>query len=134
MPSTVQPFLVTRDLDRLTVFYRELLGAEVTQRVPADGPTFFLGLRIGDSDLGLVAEPSAPEAPPRVLLSIDVAEVDALLPRVEACGGRVNGARGRPAVGAARRARRDPDGNPVNLTQQPEEPQSAQRGAGRPLR
>ena len=31
-----------------------------TQRIPPEGPTFYLGLRIGDSDLGLVSSGRPP--------------------------------------------------------------------------
>ena len=57
-------------------------------RFPEEGPVFYLGLRIGDSDLGLSADAEVDVGQPvRVLLSIDVPDVDALLPRVEALGG-----------------------------------------------
>jgi hypothetical protein len=42
--------------DTLLSFYTELLGAVEVRRVPEAGPTFYIGLRVGDSDLGLVAE------------------------------------------------------------------------------
>jgi predicted enzyme related to lactoylglutathione lyase len=117
VPSTVQPIVLTRDLARLLAFYRDVLGATETDRVPPEGPTFFVGLRIGDSDLGLVAEDQAPEVPPRVLLSITVHDVDALLPRVTACGGTANPANDMP-WGQRVAHVRDPDGNPLNLVQQ----------------
>jgi predicted enzyme related to lactoylglutathione lyase len=116
VPSTVQPIVLTRDLARLLAFYRDVLGATVTDRVPAEGQAFYVGLRIGDSDLGLVAEPQAPEEPPRVLLSITVDDVDALLPRVTACGGTANAANDMP-WGQRVAHVRDPDGNPLNLLQ-----------------
>jgi predicted enzyme related to lactoylglutathione lyase len=118
MSSSVQPILVTRDLERLTGFYRSLLGAVETQRVPPEGPTFFVGLRVGDSDLGVVADADAPEGPQRMLLSIDVREVDALLPRVEELGGHVEGPPNDMPWGQRVAHVQDPDGNAVNLTQQ----------------
>ena len=118
MPSTVQPMLVTRDLDRLTGFYRQLLGAQETERVPAEGPTLFVGLRIGDSDLGLVSVDDAPDGPQRMLLSIDVPDVDALLPRVTELGGHVQGPPNDMPWGQRVAHVADPDGNTVNLTQQ----------------
>ncbi|WP_308123547.1 VOC family protein [Modestobacter marinus] len=116
MPSTVQPMVLTRDLPRLLEFYRAVLGATETERVPADGPVFYVGLRIGDSDLGLVAEAEAPEQPPRVLLSVTVDDVDVLLPRVTACGGTANPANDMP-WGQRVAHVQDPDGNPLNLVQ-----------------
>jgi predicted enzyme related to lactoylglutathione lyase len=116
VPSTVQPIVLTRDLARLLTFYREVLGATETDRVPAEGPASFVGLRIGDSDVGLVAEAEAPEEPPRVLLSITVDDVDALLPRVTARGGTANPANDMP-WGQRVAHVQDPDGNPINLVQ-----------------
>ena len=37
MPSAVTPVLVTRDVERLVAFYRDLFDAEPTMRVPEDG-------------------------------------------------------------------------------------------------
>ncbi len=90
--STIQPVILTADLDVLLDFYSELFGAEEIFRVPAQGPAFYLGLRIGDTDLGLVAkkDPGAGEAP-RILLSIGVDDVDETLGRVETLGGSVSG-------------------------------------------
>ena len=118
MPSSVLPMLVSRDLPRLAAFYRDLCGAVETERVPPEGPTFYLGLRIGDSDLGLVSDDDAPEGPQRMLLSVEVPDVDALLPRVPELGGTAPG----PSNDMPWRQRvahvQDPDGNTVNLTQQ----------------
>jgi predicted enzyme related to lactoylglutathione lyase len=118
MPSTVQPVLVTPDLDRLRAFYAGLLGAVETQRVPDDGPVFYLGLRIGDSHLGLVQDAAAEGAPAgRVLLSVAVADVGALVPRVADLGGTVTGGPNDMPWGQRVLHLKDPDGNVVNLTQ-----------------
>jgi predicted enzyme related to lactoylglutathione lyase len=118
VPSTVQPIVVTRDLERLAAFYRALLGATETERVPAEGPTFYVGLRIGDSDLGVVADGDAPDGPQRMLLSIDVPDIDALLPRVAELGGQVEGPANDMPWGQRVAHVQDPDGNSVNLTQE----------------
>ncbi|MCW2508590.1 MAG: Glyoxalase/bleomycin resistance protein/dioxygenase [Modestobacter sp.] len=118
MPSTVQPILVTRDLERLSTFYRSLFDAVETERVPADGPTFYVGLRIGECDLGLVNDGEAPDGPQRMLLSVEVPDVDGLLPRVAALGGVVPGPSNDMPWGQRVAHVRDPDGNNVNLTQQ----------------
>jgi predicted enzyme related to lactoylglutathione lyase len=110
--------IVTRDLPRLAAFYRELLGAQETERVPAEGATFYLGLRVGDSDLGLVSDDDAPDGPQRMLLSVGVPDVDALLPRVPELGGHVQGAANDMPWGQRVGHVQDPDGNTVNLTQQ----------------
>jgi predicted enzyme related to lactoylglutathione lyase len=118
VPSSVLPVLVSRDLPRLAGFYRDLLGAVETERTPPEGPTFYLGLRIGDSDLGLVSVDDAPEGPQRMLLSIAVPDVDALLPRVSELGGLVEGPSNDMPWGQRVAHVQDPDGNGVNLTQQ----------------
>lgn len=114
---TVQPVIVTADLARLRAFYETVLGAVETRRFPADGPPFFLGLRIGDSELGLVADDAAPAGTPqRLLLSVEVPDVDALLPVVERAGGTVLGPPNDMPWGQRVAHVHDPDGNTVNLT------------------
>lgn len=116
--STIQPVILTAHQEVLAGFYTELLGAEEVFRVPAEGPVFYLGLRIGDTDLGLVAKPEAADgAAPRMLLSIAVDDVDATLGRVEALGGSVGGAPKDMPWGQRVAHVLDPDGNPLNLTQ-----------------
>ena len=89
VPSSVSPIIVTHDLERLARFYTGVAGATETRRTPDVGPTFYLGLRIGDSELGIVSDGSVEGAPAgRVVLSIEVPDVDAALSRVEAHGGQ----------------------------------------------
>ncbi|MER5599240.1 VOC family protein [Streptomyces sp. NPDC002265] len=116
--STIQPVILTADLDVLLGFYTELFGAEQIFRVPEEGPAFYVGLRIGDSDLGLVAK-ADPEAgaAPRMLLSIAVDDVDETLGRVEALGGSTGGGPNDMPWGQRVAHIKDPEGNPVNLTQ-----------------
>ncbi|CAL9523356.1 MULTISPECIES: VOC family protein [unclassified Streptomyces] len=116
--STIQPVIVTADHVALADFYTKLFAAEEIFRVPPEGPVFYLGLRIGDTDLGLVSRQDAPTgAPSRVLLSIAVDDVDETLARVEALGGSVgDGPRDMP-WGQRVAHIRDPDGNALNLTQ-----------------
>ncbi|MEX2970657.1 VOC family protein [Streptomyces sp. C184] len=117
-PAAVQPVIVTPDLDRLRDFYRALAGAEEFTRVPEEGPAFFVGLRIRGSELGLVADPNvAIGTPTRILLSIAVEDVDALLDRVESLGGTVRGPANDMPWGQRVAHIQDPDGNAVNLTQ-----------------
>ncbi|MFD7680657.1 VOC family protein [Streptomyces sp. NPDC060187] len=116
--STIQPVIVTADQDVLLGFYTKLFGAEESFRVPAEGPAFYVGLRIGDSDLGLVTrEDVATGAASRILLSIDVDDVDETLARVAALGGSVSGGPNDMPWGQRVAHIKDPDGNPVNLTQ-----------------
>ncbi|MEU3606447.1 VOC family protein [Streptomyces sp. NPDC035033] len=116
--STIQPVILTADPDVLIGFYTELFGAEEIFRVPEEGPVFYLGLRIGDTDLGLVAKAEAGErGAPRVLLGIGVEDVDETLGRVAALGGSVRGGARDMPWGQRVAHIQDPDGNPVNLTQ-----------------
>lgn len=115
---TIQPIVVTADLDRLRRFYTGLLGGVQGRRTPADGPAFFVGLRVGDSELGLVANADAPaDTAGRVLLSIEVEDVNALIDRVTELGGTVGGAPNDMPWGQRVAHVKDPDGNPINLTQ-----------------
>ena len=59
MPRSVQPMIVTPNLDRLVGFYTDLFDAKEAARVPEEGPTFFVCLQIGDSELGLVSDSAA---------------------------------------------------------------------------
>ncbi|MEV5321561.1 VOC family protein [Streptomyces sp. NPDC052687] len=116
--STIQPVILTARHDVLLAFYQELLGAEEIFRVPEEGPVFYLGLRIGDTDLGLVAKPDVETgAAPRILLGIAVDDVDRTLGRVEDLGGTVSAGPSDMPWGQRVAHIEDPDGNPVNLTQ-----------------
>ena len=116
--TNVQAIITTPDLARLQSFYERLLGAEEVRRYPHDGPTFFVGPKLGDSELGLVAEAAADlSAPQRILLSVDVDDVNSLLDRVEAAGGHVLGPSTDMPWGQRVAHVHDPDGNMVNLTQ-----------------
>ena len=118
MPATIRPIIVSSDLDRLLAFYTGVLGATEVMRFPDDGPVFYVGLQLGDSELGLSAsEEVRPGDPGRILLSIDVADVDALLPRVEELGGQAPGAANDMPWGQRVAHVKDPDGNVVNLAQ-----------------
>jgi predicted enzyme related to lactoylglutathione lyase len=118
MPSTIRPVIVTADLDRLLAFYTGLLGAQENIRFPADGPVFYVGLALADSELGISSDTSVePGSPGRMLLSIEVPDVDALLPKVADLGGEsTSGANDMP-WGQRVAHIKDPDGNVVNLTQ-----------------
>ena len=119
MPSTIRPIIVSADLDRLLAFYTELLGARELMRFPEDGPVFYVGLALGDSELGLSSDASVVAGEPgRMLLSIEVDDVDALLPKVAALGGTATSDANDMPWGQRVAHIKDPDGNVVNLTQQ----------------
>ncbi|MFD4029173.1 VOC family protein [Streptomyces sp. NPDC058637] len=116
--STIQPVILTADQDVLLGFYTQLFGAEEISRVPEEGPAFYRGLRIGDTDLGLVAKTGlGAGSAPRMLLSIGVDDVEETLGRVEALGGSVRSGPDDMPWGQRVAHIQDPDGNPVNLTQ-----------------
>jgi predicted enzyme related to lactoylglutathione lyase len=115
---TIRPIIVTADLDRLFAFYTGLLGATENVRYPEDGPVFSVVLALGDSELNLVADATIePGSPGRMLLSIEVPDVDGVLERVTGLGGRVQGPANDMPWGQRVAHIGDPDGNDVNLTQ-----------------
>ncbi len=116
--TSIQPIICTPDLARLQPFYERLLGAVEKTRFPEKGHTFFVGLKLGDSDLGLVAEKNTDlSAPQRFALSVEVDDVDGLLKQVDTAGGRVLGPPTDMPWGQRVAHIHDPDGNMVNLTQ-----------------
>ncbi|MGW6061001.1 VOC family protein [Streptomyces sp. NPDC055189] len=118
MPAAILPMIITPDLDRLLRFYQELLGAQEVSRTPEEGPAFFVDLRIGDSELGVVSDTSVPlDTPQRILLSVAVEAVDDLLKRVDSLGGETLGPANDMPWGQRVAHIKDPDGNAVNLTQ-----------------
>jgi predicted enzyme related to lactoylglutathione lyase len=115
----IQPILCTQDIERLSFFYAELFGAEEEMRVPGNKGPFFVTLRLGGAGLGLVDyKRGAKAAPGRVTVAVFVKNVDDLLPRVEPAGGKVLGPANDMPWGHRVAHITDPDGNPVNLTQQ----------------
>ena len=118
MPATIRPIIVTADLDRLLAFYTGLLGAQENFRHPDDGPVFYVGLALGSSELGLVSDATVQSGSPgRMLLSIEVPDVDTLLERVVSLGGHVQGQANDMPWGQRVAHIADPDGNVINLTQ-----------------
>ena len=117
MPATIRPVIVTADFDRLLAFYTGLFGAVENFRFPENGPVFYVGLALGSSELGLVSDATVQSGSPgRMLLSIEVPDVDALLPKVESLGGHGQGPANDMPWGQRVAHVCDPDGNKVNLT------------------
>jgi predicted enzyme related to lactoylglutathione lyase len=123
MPATLQPVIVTPSLPLLLAFYKALLGAVEISRMPEDGPAFYVGLQIGNAELGMVADGDADvAAPQRILLNVNVADlgvgdVESLLEHVDVLGGRVLGPPNDMPWGQRVAHILDPDGNTVNLTE-----------------
>ena len=85
--------------------------------MPQEGDLFYLGLTVGDSELGLVVnDKSTPSGTQRLPLSIEVADVDDALARVEPAGGTVLGPPNDMPWGQRVAHCTDPDGNKINLT------------------
>jgi predicted enzyme related to lactoylglutathione lyase len=115
----VQPILSTNDIGRLSSFYAALFGAEEDLRVPGRKGPFFVTLRFGEASLALVAHKRGADAVPgRVAVAVFVENVDDLLPRVKPAGGKVRGPAKDMPWGHRVAHITDPDGNPINLTQQ----------------
>jgi predicted enzyme related to lactoylglutathione lyase len=123
MPPTLQPVIVTPSMPLLLAFYKALFGAVEISRVPENGLAFYVGLQIGNAELGVVADGDAQiDTPQRILLNVnvgdlDVGDVDGLLEHVEALGGRVLGPPNDMPWGQRVAHIQDPDGNTVNLAQ-----------------
>ncbi len=118
LSSAVGVIITTSKFTELLDFYRGLFGAIEVERYPPAGDVFYLGLTIGGSDLGLVNEDRSTIASEQIVLSIEVADVNALLPRVIELGGTVKGPPNDMPWGQRVAHIQDPDGNTVNLTQQ----------------
>jgi lactoylglutathione lyase len=58
--SSVMPNLYVADVERSAAFYRDLLGAVETFRVPADGPAKHVELRLGAVVIALSAAAEVP--------------------------------------------------------------------------
>ncbi|WP_434741637.1 VOC family protein [Micromonospora sp. SH-82] len=130
--SSVQPTVITPDPYRLGRFYAAVAGAVESRRVPEQGPVFYLGLRVGDTELGLVAEAGLElGTPQRILLTVEVPNVDAVLDRVTETGGRVLGPPNDMPWGQRVAHVEDPDGNRVNLVHPVEVP-TGSAAAGEP--
>jgi PhnB protein len=94
---SITPHICVRGAERAAAFYRDAFGAEEISRVPTpDGRLMSVRLRIGDGDLHLADE--FPElgvlAPPSiggtaVVLSLDVADAEAVFARAIAAGAEV---------------------------------------------
>jgi predicted enzyme related to lactoylglutathione lyase len=114
--ATIQTIITTTDLDRLLHFYQQVFGATEVLRVPEEGDLFYLFLTVGDSELGLVVNDKAASGEQRIVLSVEVPDVDDALARIEPAGGTVLGPPNDMPWGQRVAHCTDPDGNKVNLT------------------
>jgi predicted enzyme related to lactoylglutathione lyase len=115
---TIQPVILTGQPQRVIRFYTVLFAATETYRFPDGDAPFYVRLAVGGSELGVVSDgKDAPDSEPRLLLSVAVDDVEAVLARVEQAGGAVLGPPNDMPWGQRVAHVKDPDGNLVNLTQ-----------------
>jgi lactoylglutathione lyase len=115
------PIVYAADVERAARFYEEL-GFERFYRHPADGEAGYVGLRLGESQLGVVTV-AAPQAmhgatigtDPRFELFVYVDDVDAEVERLRAAGVRVLRETEDMDWGERLAYAADPEGNPVAL-------------------
>ena len=113
MPATIRPVIVTGCAPSTPVSSMR----RRTSATPTTGRSS-TSVSLGDSELGLSGDAGVqPGSPGRMLLSIEVPDVTALLERVAALGGTVQGPANDMPWGQRVAHIADPDGNVVNLTQ-----------------
>jgi lactoylglutathione lyase len=122
MERRSHPIVYVTDVDRSVAFYADQLGFEPFYRQPPDGAADYVGLRLGESRLGIVTA----EAPrhlfgaeigdaPRFELWVVVEDVDATVGRLRERGVPVLREPEDMPWGERLGYVADPDGNPVAL-------------------
>jgi uncharacterized glyoxalase superfamily protein PhnB len=110
------PIITTRDMARALGFYRDLLEGNVTYEFPApDGTTAYAGIDIGGSQLGIGADPEAPDAGEGRPMSLWLyaTDCDAAVERLRAAGVTVTAEPADQPWGERVARVLDPDGNEV---------------------
>ncbi|MEH1164792.1 VOC family protein [Micromonospora sp. CPCC 205539] len=105
--------MTTPDLPRLIAFYQDVLGFELIYRFPAEGAPEFVALRLGNSELGLAADPEAGSQPlaHRWELCVYANDCDAAVETLRASGASVTEEPADQPWGERSARLRDPDGN-----------------------
>ena len=113
------PIITTRDLGAALGFYRDLLGGRVTFEFPGpDGVPAYVGIDLGQSQLGIGHDPAAPDAAQlgtrrSISLWIYVADCDATVAALRAAGVPIDVEPEDQPWGERVARVRDPDGNEV---------------------
>ncbi len=107
------PILSTPDLPRLLRFYEDLLDARVNYRFPADGEPEYVGVHIGESNLGLGRATGTTADPGRITLWVYADDCDAAVTRLRAGGATVVAEPADQPWGERMATITDPDGNPI---------------------
>lgn len=94
---SITPHIVVQGAETAVAFYRDAFGAEELDRIPTpDGRLMSVRLRIGDGvlhaadafpEMGVLAPPTVGGTP--VVLSLDVADAEAVFAQAVAAGARV---------------------------------------------
>jgi PhnB protein len=123
MPIT--PHIVVRGAERAVSFYRDAFGGEEIERIPTpDGRLMSVRLWIGDGvmhvadefpELGVLAPPSIGGTP--VVLSLEVADADAVFAQAIAAGAAVRQALADAFWGDRHGQLEDPFGHRWNVSQ-----------------
>ncbi|XVV17446.1 VOC family protein [Actinoplanes sp. CA-131856] len=108
------PILTTPELGRSLVFYRDLLGGEVTYQFPPEGDPAYVSVRIGRSQVG-IGQQDEPGvlANDRVTLWVYADDCDAGVDRLRAGGAEVLQEPVEQPWGERMATVTDPDGNRV---------------------
>jgi lactoylglutathione lyase len=117
------PIVSTTDLPRALAFYRDGLGCEVTYVFPApmpsganpdappEGDPVYVSLRLGESSIGLGADPDTEAANNRFALWVYVDDCDRAVEHLVAYGARVTEEPADQPWGERIARLTDPDGN-----------------------
>jgi PhnB protein len=122
---SISPHIVVQGADRASAFYRAAFGATEISRIPTpDGRLMSVQLRIGDSvlhvadefpEMGVLAPPTIGGTP--VVLSLDVADADAVFAQAIAAGAEVRQPLGDMFWGDRHGQLDDPFGHRWNVAQ-----------------
>jgi lactoylglutathione lyase len=113
------PILSTADMPAALGFYRDLLGATVMYRFPADGEPDYVGLMLGSSHFGIGRQeqsgPTAngPTANDRVTLWVYTVDCDAAVAKLRSTGVPIIQEPADQPWGERMATVTDPDDNPV---------------------
>src|SRR3954451_15696406 len=123
MPITAH--IVVQGADRAAAFYRDAFGAEEITRIPTrDGRLMSVQIRVGETvvhladefpEMGVLAPPTIGGTP--VVLSLEVADADAVFARAVSAGAVVRQPLGDMVRGARHGQLDDPSGHRWNVTQ-----------------
>lgn len=119
MFSSTFPILTTADLPRALGFYGGLLDASVHYQFPPEGEPVYVGLHLGESNLGIgwhpdtVAGSADPKTGQRIDLIVYADDCDAAIERLRAGGAPILEEPADQPWGERMARVEDPDGNRI---------------------